>query len=84
MGGFYGEQWFRGLMDTGKVTISVDVLQWDMLYQVLSATYHTDQLAWDWMQKIVDKTMTALELAFLNTVPDSRVDRGLRFNIHPL
>jgi hypothetical protein len=29
------------------------------------------------MQKIVDKTLTASELAFLNAVLDGRVDRGI-------
>jgi hypothetical protein len=36
-----------------------------------------NQLYWDWMQKIVDKTLTASQLAFLNTVLDGRIDRGI-------
>lgn len=52
--------------------------QWDMLYKVMGTAYNKDQLVWDWMQKIVDKTLTASELAFLNTVLDGRVDRGIK------
>lgn len=51
--------------------------QWDMLYEVLGKAYNDDKLSWDWMQKIVDKSMTATELAFVNTVLDGRIDRKL-------
>ncbi|WP_240415043.1 glycoside hydrolase family 25 protein [Paenibacillus periandrae] len=51
--------------------------QWDMLYKVMGTAYNEDQLNWDWMQKIKEKTLTASELAFLNTVLDGRVDRGI-------
>lgn len=55
--------------------MKLDQWQWDMLYTVMGKAYNADQLKWDWMQKIVDKTMTAAELAFLNTVLDDRIDR---------
>jgi N-acetylmuramoyl-L-alanine amidase len=63
--------------DVDNMPMKLEQWQWDMLYKVMGAAYNTDQLGWDWMQKIVDKTLTVSELAFLNTVLDGRVDRGI-------
>ncbi|WP_249861523.1 glycoside hydrolase family 73 protein [Paenibacillus konkukensis] len=63
--------------DEENMPMKLEQWQWDMLYEVLGKAYNADQLSWDWMQKIVDKTMTATELAFLNTVLDGRIDRKI-------
>jgi hypothetical protein len=63
--------------DESNMPMKLEQWQWDMLYKVLGTAYNSDQIGWDWMQKIVDKTMTATELAFLNTVLDGRVDRDI-------
>lgn len=63
--------------DETNMSMKLEDWQWDMLYKVMGAAYNADQLGWDWMQKIVDKTLTASELGFLNTVLDGRVDRGI-------
>jgi N-acetylmuramoyl-L-alanine amidase len=63
--------------DVDNMPMKLEQWQWDMLYKVMGAAYNIDQLSWDWMQKIVDQTMTASELAFLNTVLDGRLDRGI-------
>jgi hypothetical protein len=60
-----------------SVPMKLEQWQWDMLYQVMGAAYNAKQLKWDWMQKILDKTLTAAELGFLNTVLDGRVDRKI-------
>ncbi|MCU6795137.1 hypothetical protein OB236_23805 [Paenibacillus sp. WQ 127069] len=44
---------------------------------VIAPSINRLSILWDWMQKIIDKTLTASELAFLNTVLDGRVDRDL-------
>ncbi|NHN31287.1 peptidoglycan recognition protein family protein [Paenibacillus agricola] len=67
----------RAEEDEDNMPMKLEDWQWDMLYQVLGTAYNSDQLGWNWMQKIVDKTMTATELAFVNTVLDGRVDRGI-------
>lgn len=63
--------------DNDNMPMKLEQWQWDMLYQVMGKAYNVDQLEWDWMQKIVDKTLTAAELAFLNTVLDGRIDRNI-------
>jgi lysozyme len=63
--------------DETNMAMQLEDWQWDMLYKVMGTAYNAKQLKWDWMQKIVDKTLTASELAFLNTVLDGRVDRGI-------
>ncbi|NHN31116.1 N-acetylmuramoyl-L-alanine amidase [Paenibacillus agricola] len=63
--------------DETNMPMKLEQWQWDMLYTVMGAAYNTDQLGWDWMQKVVDKTLTASELAFLNTVLDGRIDRNI-------
>lgn len=63
--------------DEDNMPMKLEQWQWDMLYQVLGKAYNADQLNWDWLQKIVDKTLTAAELAFLNTVLDGRIDRKI-------
>jgi N-acetylmuramoyl-L-alanine amidase len=63
--------------DESNMSMKLEDWQWDMLYKVMGDAYNAEQLNWDWMQKIVDKTLTASELAFLNTVLDGRVDRGI-------
>ncbi|MFD0682361.1 MULTISPECIES: glycoside hydrolase family 73 protein [unclassified Paenibacillus] len=63
--------------DETNMPMKLEQWQWDMLYQVMGKAYNADQLNWDWMQKIVDKTLTASELAFLNTVLDGRIDRKI-------
>jgi N-acetylmuramoyl-L-alanine amidase len=60
-----------------NMSMKLEQWQWDMLYKVMGNAYNKDQLSWDWMQRIVDKTLTASELAFLNTVLDGRVDRKI-------
>jgi hypothetical protein len=60
------------------MAMKLEQWQWDLLYKVLGTAYNAKQLKWDWMQKIVDKTLTASELAFLNTVLDGRVDRSIK------
>ncbi|SDD75872.1 Mannosyl-glycoprotein endo-beta-N-acetylglucosaminidase [Paenibacillus sp. UNCCL117] len=51
--------------------------QWELLYEVLGKAYNEDRLDWSWLQKIKDRTMTATELVFVNTVLDGRLDRKL-------
>jgi hypothetical protein len=63
--------------DESNMPMKLEQWQWDMLYKVLGTAYNANKLSWDWMQKIVDKTLTATELAFLNTVLDGRIDRGI-------
>ena len=63
--------------DEDNMAMKLEEWQWDMLYQVMGKAYNVDQLTWDWMQKIVDRTLTATELAFLNTVLDGRIDRKI-------
>jgi hypothetical protein len=63
--------------EESNMPMKLEQWQWDMLYEVLGTAYNSDQLSWEWMQKIVDKTMTASELAFVNTVLDGRVDRDI-------
>ncbi|MNI37362.1 Exo-glucosaminidase LytG precursor [compost metagenome] len=63
--------------DEDNVAMKLEQWQWDMLYKVMGTAYNAEQLGWDWMQKIVDKTLSASELAFLNTVLAGRVDRGI-------
>ncbi|MCR8630868.1 glycoside hydrolase family 73 protein [Paenibacillus radicis (ex Xue et al. 2023)] len=60
-----------------NMPMKLEQWQWDMLYQVMGKAYNADQMDWNWMQKIVDKTLTASELAFLNTVLDGRIDRKI-------
>lgn len=63
--------------DEDNMPMKLEQWQWDMMYKVMGPAYNADQMGWDWMQKIVDKTLTAAELAFLNTVLDGRVDRKI-------
>ncbi|MCR8633508.1 glycoside hydrolase family 73 protein [Paenibacillus radicis (ex Xue et al. 2023)] len=63
--------------DETNMPMKLEQWQWDMLYKVMGNAYNADQLNWNWMQKIVDKTLTASELAFLNTVLDGRIDRKI-------
>ncbi|MCU6797985.1 glycoside hydrolase family 73 protein [Paenibacillus sp. WQ 127069] len=63
--------------DETNMPMKLEQWQWDMLYEVMGTAYNAKQLNWVWMQKIVDKTLTASELAFLNTVLDGRIDRGI-------
>ncbi|WP_409346772.1 DUF1906 domain-containing protein [Paenibacillus sp. MBLB4367] len=63
--------------DGDNMPMKLKQWQWDMLYEVMGKAYNADQLDWDWMQKIVDKTLTAAELSFLNTVLDGRIDRNI-------
>ncbi|MBE1442942.1 glycoside hydrolase family 73 protein [Paenibacillus sp. OAS669] len=63
--------------DEDNMPMKLEQWQWDMLYEVLGKAYNDGQLNWSWMQKIVDKTMTAAELAFLNTILDGRIDRKM-------
>lgn len=63
--------------DEDNMPMKLEPWQWDMLYKVLGTAYNADQLNWNWMQKIVDRTLSASELAFLNTVLDGRVDRKI-------
>lgn len=63
--------------DSDNMAMKLEQWQWDMLYQVMGKAYNVDQLEWNWMQKIVEKTLTAAELAFLNTVLDGRIDRKI-------
>lgn len=63
--------------DTDNMPMKLEQWQWDMLYEVMGKAYNEDQLNWNWMQKILDKTLTAAELAFLNTVLDGRIDRNI-------
>ncbi|CAH1230638.1 hypothetical protein PAECIP111891_06706 [Paenibacillus allorhizoplanae] len=65
------------LEEEEDVPMKLEEWQWDMLYQVMGKAYNVDQLDWDWMQKIKDRTLTATELAFLNTVLDARIDRKI-------
>lgn len=65
------------LEDESNMPMKLEQWQWDMLYQVMGKAYNTAQLDWDWMQKIVEKKLTAAELAFLNTVLDARIDRNI-------
>jgi len=67
----------RAEEDDDNMPMKLEQWQWDMLYEVMGKAYNADQLNWDWMQKIVDKTLTAAELAFLNTVLDGRIDRKI-------
>ncbi|GAA4828166.1 hypothetical protein GCM10023310_01120 [Paenibacillus vulneris] len=62
---------------TDNMPMKLEQWQWGMLYEVMGKAYNADQLNWNWMQKIVDKTLTAAELAFLNTVLDGRIDRKI-------
>ncbi|WP_171653795.1 glycoside hydrolase family 73 protein [Paenibacillus foliorum] len=64
--------------DEDNMPMKLEQWQWEMLYEVMGKAYNADQLNWNWMQKIVDKTLTASELAFLNTVLDGRIDRGIQ------
>ncbi len=68
---------FDILEDEDNMPMKLEQWQWDMLYKVLGTAYNANQLNWNWMQKIVDKTLTAAELAFLNTVLDGRIDRNI-------
>ncbi|MEK8132894.1 glucosaminidase domain-containing protein [Paenibacillus filicis] len=70
------EQYDR-LEDEWNMPMKLAEWQWDMLYEVLGKAYNEDRLAWEWMQKIVDRTMTATELVFINTVLDGRIDRKI-------
>ncbi|MEW9697930.1 glycoside hydrolase family 73 protein [Paenibacillus sp. SI8] len=63
--------------DDENMPMKLEQWQWDMVYEVFGKAYNEDKIAWGWMQKIVDKTMTATELAFVNTVLDGRIDRKL-------
>ncbi|MFD0680506.1 MULTISPECIES: glycoside hydrolase family 73 protein [unclassified Paenibacillus] len=63
--------------DETNMPMKLEQWQWDMLHQVMGKAYNADQLDWNWMQKIVDRTLTASELAFLNTVLDGRIDRKI-------
>lgn len=63
--------------DETNMPMKFEQWQWDMLYEVMGKAYNVDQLDWNWMQKVVDKTLTASELAFLNTVLDGRIDRKI-------
>lgn len=63
--------------DDENMPMKLEQYQWDMLYEVFGKAYNEDKLEWGWMQKIVDRTMTAAELAFLNTVLDGRIDRKI-------
>lgn len=63
--------------DEDNMPMKLEEWQWDMLYKVMGEAYNADQLGWNWMQKIVDRTLTAAELAFLNTVLDGRIDRNI-------
>lgn len=63
--------------DETNMPMKLEGWQWDMLYEVMGAAYNVDQLSWNWMQKVVEKTLTASELAFLNTVLDGRIDRSI-------
>nr|WP_243767208.1 peptidoglycan recognition family protein [Paenibacillus agricola] len=67
----------RAEEDVDNMPMKLEPWQWDMLYKVMGDAYNKERLGWDWMQKIVDQTMTATELAFLNTVLDGRLDRGI-------
>jgi flagellum-specific peptidoglycan hydrolase FlgJ len=64
--------------DEDNMPMKLEQWQWDMLYEVLGKAYNANQLSWSWMQKIVDKQLTATELAFLNTVLDGRIDRNIK------
>lgn len=63
--------------DEDNMPMKLEEWQWDMLYEVMGKAYNVDQLTWNWMQKVVNRTLTATELAFLNTVLDGRIDRKL-------
>jgi hypothetical protein len=65
------------VLEEEDVPMKLEEWQWDMLYQVMGKAYNVDQLDWDWMQKIKDRTLTATELVFLNTVLDARIDRKI-------
>lgn len=64
--------------DESNMPMKLEDWQWKMLYDVMGAAYNVDKLNWDWMQKVVDKTLTASELAFINTVLDGRIDRNIQ------
>ncbi|UQZ84034.1 hypothetical protein SK3146_03246 [Paenibacillus konkukensis] len=62
---------------SNNMPMKLEDWQWDMIYEVLGKAYNDGKLMWGWMQKVVDKSMTATELAFLNTVLDGRIDRKI-------
>jgi lysozyme len=72
------QDYLNSLVEEGDdIAMKLEQWQWDMLYTVMGAAYNVDQLDWDWMQAIKDKTLTASQLAFLNTVLDARIDRKM-------
>jgi hypothetical protein len=79
---FGNEGWWNTIVqtieeDVDNMPMKLEDWQWEMLYKVMGDAYNKDQLTWNWEQKIVDRTLTASELAFLNTVLDGRIDRKI-------